>query len=75
MPQYIPATCDGFDKRFLIEHALSFPRSGLVLAWNNDATKEWGALGSQALTPSNISYEPKINSRTVQGEKTGAGAR
>ena len=42
---------------------------------NNDAAKEWGALGYWAFVPSAISYEPKINSRTVQGERTGAGAR
>ena len=36
---------------------------------------EWGALGARALVPSAITYEPKINSRTVQGERTGAGAR
>ena len=40
-----------------------------------DAAKEWGALGARALVPSAITYEPKINSRTVQGERTGAGAR
>ena len=37
--------------------------------------KEWGALVAQALVPSAITYEPKINSRTVQGERTGAGTR
>ena len=30
--------------------------------------------GAPALVPSAITYEPKINSRTVQGERTGAGA-
>ena len=44
------------------------------MARNNDDAKEWGALGAWALIPSAISYEPKINSRTVQGERTGAGA-
>ena len=42
---------------------------------HNDAAKEWGALGSQALVPSAITYKPKINSRTVQLERTRAGAR
>ena len=32
MPQDIPATCDGCSKKFLIEHALSCPKGGLVLA-------------------------------------------
>ena len=72
MPQDIPATCDGCGKKFSIEHALSCPNGGLVLAHHDDATKEWGALGSGALVPSAITYEPKINSRTVQGERAGA---
>ena len=75
MPQDIPTTCDGYGKKFSIEHALSFPKGGLVLARNDYAAKEWGALRSRALVPSTISYEPKINSRTVQGERTRAGAR
>ena len=48
---------------------------GLVFARHDDAAKEWSALGSRALVPSAITYKPKINSRTVQGERTGAGAR
>ena len=42
---------------------------------HDNAAKEWGALGARDLVPSAITYEPKINSRTVQGEMTGAGAR
>ena len=75
MPQDIPATCDGCGKKLSIEHALSCPKGSLVLERHDDAAKEWGALGSRALFPSAITYEPKINSRTVQGERTGAGAR
>ena len=75
MSQDIPATCDGCGKNFLIEHALSCPKGGLVMARQNEAAKEWGALGYRALIPSAITYEPKINSRTVQGERTGPGAR
>ena len=74
MPQDIHATCNGCGKRFLIERALSFPKGGLVLARHDDSAKEWGALGARALVPSDITYKPKINSRTVQGERTGAGA-
>ena len=73
MPQDIPANCDGCGKKFSIEHALSCPKGGLVLARNDDAAKEWGALGSRALVPNAINYEPKINSRTVHGESTRAG--
>ena len=32
-------------------------------------------MGDQTLVPSAITYEPKINSRTVQGVRTGAEAR
>ena len=38
---------------------------------NNESEKEWEALGSRALTPSAISYEPQINSRTSQGKGMG----
>ena len=37
--------------------------------------KKWGTLGARALVPSDVTYKPKINSRAVQGERTGAGAR
>ena len=75
MPQDIPATYDGCCKRLLIEHTLLFPKDGLFLEWHNDAAKEWGALGSWALVPSAITYEPKINSRIIKGERTRVGAR
>ena len=68
-------TCDVSVKRLLIEHALLCPKSDLVLEHHDDAEKEWGSLESRALVPSSISYKPKIKSRTVQGERTGAGAR
>ena len=42
---------------------------------HDDAAKECGVIGARALVPSNITYEPKINSRTVQGERTKAGER
>ena len=34
-----------------------------------------GALGARDLVPSDITYEPNINSRTVQGERNRARAR
>ena len=75
MTQDISATCDGCGKKFSIEHALSCPKGGLVLAWHDDAAKEeWGTLGAWSLVPSAITYKPKINSRKVQGERTRAGA-
>ena len=39
MPQDIPATCDGCGEKFSIDHALSCPKGGLVLARHDDATK------------------------------------
>ena len=75
IPQDISVTCDGCIKKFSIEHALSCPKGVLVLARHDDAAKEWGSLGARVLVPSAITYEPKINSTTVQGERTGAGAR
>ena len=56
-------------------HALSCPKGGLVLEQHNNAAKEWGALSARDLNPSFISCEPKINSRTVQGESNGDVAR
>ena len=50
-------------------------KRGTFLAWNNVAAKEWGALSAQAINPSDISYEPKINSRKLQGERNGAVAQ
>ena len=66
---------NGCGKKFSIEHALSFPNVGLVIAWHDDSTKELGDFGSRALVPSAITYEPKINSRTVQGKSVGDGVR
>ena len=40
---------------------------------HDDATKEWGPLRDRAIIPSAITYEPKINSRTVHGERTKSG--
>ena len=41
--------------------------------WHDNAAKEWVALGAWDLVPSDITYKLKINSRTVQRERTGAG--
>ena len=42
---------------------------------HDDTAKEWGALGAWSLIPRAITYEPKINSRTVQGDRTGSRER
>ena len=73
MPQDIPATCNGCGNFFSIEQALSCPKGGLVMVRHDDNAKEWGALVARALVPSAITYEPKINSRAVQGDRTGVG--
>ena len=75
MPQDIPVTCNACGKKFSIERTLSCPKGSLVLARNDAAAKEWGALGAWALVPSAITYEPKTNNRTVQRERTGSRAR
>ena len=75
MHQDIPVPCDGCGEKFSIEHALSFPNGGFVMSRHDDAAKEWGALRAWALIPSSITYKPKINIRTVQGETTGDEAR
>ena len=51
MPQDIPVTCDGCGKKFSIEHALSCPKGGLILARHDDTAKEWVALGSRSSPP------------------------
>ena len=75
MPQDIPATCYGCGKKLKMDHTLSRPWGGLVLERHDNDAKEWDHLGSWALILSTISYTPLINSNTVQGERTRAGAR
>ena len=41
---------------------------------HGDTAKEWGTLRARAPAPSAINCEPKINSRSVQGDRTGAGS-
>ena len=42
---------------------------------NDGAEKEWGSLGAWTLIPSAITYELKINSKTVKVEMNRVGAR
>ena len=65
IPLNLPTDCDGYGKNFSVPHALSFSKGGLVLSRHNDAAKEWGALSALSLNLPCISYEPKVNSRTV----------
>ena len=70
----LPTDCNGCGEKLSVPHNLSFPKGGLILGWHNDAANEWDALSTQAINPSDISYEPKINSRIVQGERNRAGS-
>ena len=72
MHQDNAAISGGCGKKFFIMHALSFLKGSLVLARHDDSVKACGALESQSMNYSTILYEPQINSRTVQGERTGA---
>ena len=74
LPLNLLTDCDGYANKFLVPHTLSCPKEGLVLARQNGAAKEWGALSAWSINPSDISYEPKINSSTVQGERNRNGA-
>ena len=59
MPQDIPATCDCFGKKFLIDHAISCPKGGHVLERRDNDAKDWGTLGAWVLNPSDIYYKPQ----------------
>ena len=75
IPLNLPTDCSGFKKKFTVDHTLPCPKEGLLLVSHDDTTNEWGALGGRVLTPSAIYYEPHINSRMVQGGRTGSGER
>ena len=65
MPQDTHMTCNGFNNKLFIYHAISYPRGGLVLVQHDNATSECGALGAQYITSSAIYYKPLINSRPI----------
>ena len=66
-------TCNCSGKKLLIGHTVLFPKDGLILARHDNTANELGNLGSRALTPIDIYYEPQIKSSKVQGERTGEG--
>ena len=45
------------------------------MAWHNNAAKEWGALLAWAINPSDVSFKPKLNRRTVKEYWNRAGVR
>ena len=75
VPLNLPTNCDGCGKKFLMPHNLSCPKGGLNMAWNNDTCKKLVALLDWAINPSALSYELKIKSRAVQGERNGSRVR
>ena len=66
---------DPYGQKLSIKNTLSCPKGSLVMECHDYSAKDWGDLGARSITPINIYYEPKINSRTVQVEMNGAGAR
>jgi hypothetical protein len=67
LPLGLPDRCDGCGATMTVEHALTCKRGGLVMIRHDNTTKEFGELAARALTPSAVSYEPLINSRTATG--------
>ena len=56
MPQDIPVTYYSCRKNFSVYHSLSCPQVGIVLAQHDKSENGWGALISQAITPSVIYF-------------------
>jgi hypothetical protein len=62
LPSFLPHRCDGWNKRFTIEHAMSCKKGGLVvMRHDNDVSAEWHHLCVQALQPSAVSDKPLIH--------------
>jgi hypothetical protein len=67
VPASLPHLCEGCDKRFTVEHAMSCKKGGLVSLRHNDLQAEWHFLCAEALKPSVVSDEPFIHtSQDVQ---------
>ena len=47
----LPTECDGCGYKLLLPYNLSCLKERLVLAQNNNATKEWGTISDRALNP------------------------
>jgi hypothetical protein len=59
-PRGLPGHCNGCREPFTVEHGLSCKKGGFVGQQHDDICKESAHLCSMALTPSWISFEPKI---------------
>jgi hypothetical protein len=57
----LPTTCDGCNKPFDIEHALTCKKGGLVILRHNELRDEIASIAATAFNPSAVSLEPLIN--------------
>jgi len=59
--KHLPTTCDGCNKPFDIEHALTCKKGGLVILRHNELRDEIASIAATAFNPSAVSLEPLIN--------------
>jgi hypothetical protein len=64
-PPDLPATCDGCEGKFTLQHALSCKKGGLVIFRHNEIRDELVYLAGKALTPSAIRNEPLIHTGRI----------
>ncbi len=75
-PLDMPAACDGFGAKMLVEHALSCKVGSLVHIRHDDVADEWRHLCGIALSPSQVKREPRIftcvsqRARVAEGNTT-----
>jgi hypothetical protein len=60
-PPDLPASCDGCEARFTLQHALGCKKGGLVIFRHNEIQDELVHLAGKALTPSAICNKPLIH--------------
>jgi hypothetical protein len=59
-PSDLPPTCDGCDKPFSVDHAMSCPNGGLINARHDEIKCELGNPFLEASAPSRVRVEPMI---------------
>ena len=75
MHQDILVTCYVYRKYFSVDHNLSRPQVGIVLAEHDNHEKSWAAHRAQSPTNIVTFNEPLINSSNAQEERTGDGSK